>query len=236
MLYIFHGSDIQKSRAKARSVVEVLQKKKPDASVFAIEPEGWSQAQFEELVGGRGLFVAKYIVVLDGVFENEEAKEFILDVLPEMQEAEHIFVMREGKVDKPTLKKLEKYAEKTQELTASEKKKEFNIFALADSFAARDTKKAWGKLLEAQEHERLENIHGALFFQVKALLLAKTCKSAKEAGLNPFPYQKAKKHAGKFTEEELRLFSRNLVSLYHDAHRGKVDLGIGLEQFVLARL
>jgi len=66
------------------------------------------------------------------------------------------------------------------------------------------------------------------------MLLAHTSSTADEAGLNPFVYQKAKQGTRKYSPEELKQLSSSLVSLYHDARRGKHGLDEALERFVLS--
>ena len=59
-----------------------------------------------------GLFENKYIIFLDKIFENEEIKEFILDKIKNIAESDNIFILLEEKVDKKTLTKIEKHAQK----------------------------------------------------------------------------------------------------------------------------
>ena len=61
MLYLIHGTDIQKSLAKARKMVETMIIKKPNASLFKINSDNFDLAQIQEFVGGQGLFENKYI-------------------------------------------------------------------------------------------------------------------------------------------------------------------------------
>jgi hypothetical protein len=79
-----------------------------------------------------------------------------------------------------------------------------------------------------------EELHGILFWQVKSMLLATLSKDAKESGLNPFVYSKAKNYAKNFTLDELKKISSQLVAIYHQAHRGEVDFDLALEKFFLS--
>jgi len=53
---------------------------------------------------GQGLFSNKYIVFLDRVTEKAEARDGLLDLLPEMKTSANIFIVLEGAV-KAELKK-----------------------------------------------------------------------------------------------------------------------------------
>jgi len=69
MIYVFHGN---KTLSKFTKLIESLLKKKPDASVFKINSESFSEDQLKELIQGQGLFEKKYIVSLNGVLQEEE--------------------------------------------------------------------------------------------------------------------------------------------------------------------
>ncbi len=238
MLYFLYGEDKDKARAKATGLVETLLKKKPDAAFFKLTDENFSEAHFEEYIGGQGLFENKYIVLADGLFGNKEIKEFVVKRLKDLKESQNIFILREGETDKATLTKIEKNAEKVQEFAlanAPQKKEEFKIFSLTDAFGRRDRKALWvlyqqAKLANVED----EQIHGILFWQVKNMLVSMQTKSAADAGLNPFVFTKAQGFARNFKNEELVKKSAELVELYHDARRGIHELGSAMECFILS--
>ena len=145
MLYFLYGTDTDKAREKARELLESLQKKKPDAAVFRVEPEKWGEVHLEELIGGQGLFEKKLLIFADRLFENEEAKEAIEKNLEGIGKSDNIFIFFEQKVAKPLLLAITDVAEKVQGFESKEAKKkpEFNFFSLADAFGKRDKKKLW---------------------------------------------------------------------------------------------
>lgn len=245
MIYLLHGEDTEKARAKAHELVDTLRTKKPDASFFKIEAAQFSAEKLDELINSQGLFESKYIVLLDRVFENKEAKEQLLDSRKELAESPHIFIFLEGKIDKASLTKLEKVAAKAQvfemknggvggmaEKTFSVG--EFNTFALGDAFGRRDKKELWFLYSKAAlRNIPAEEIHGILFWAWKSMALAAASKDAGEAGLNPYVFQKSSAFAKNFTKDELATMGARLIRMSHDAHRGKVDFDIELERFVL---
>lgn len=244
MLYFFYGSDKDTAREKANALVEGLRKKKPDAEVFRLTAEDWSdpldprrgETRLEELIGGQGLFHKTYIVEIVSLFENPAAKEGFLKKLSDIAASPNIFVSRESAVDKETLSWVGKHTEKVQVCAQKEEKKkpEFNIFSLSDAFGKRDKKKLWVLLQKAVASGAVpEEIHGILFWQLKSIMLAFQCKSAEEAGVKPFVWSKAKTFAKNWSENELKFLSSKMVSLYHDAHRGIHDFSVALERFIL---
>lgn len=216
MIYFFHGTDIDKARGKAHDLIDSLTKKKPDASFIKIDAENFSQNILDQYIGGQGLFVSKNIVFLDRLCEKKDMKEEFLEKLKEIAESENIFIMLEGKLDKATLGKIEKRAEKTVASDFAEKpaKKEFGAFALADAFGKRDKKSAWILYRKAIDGgEAPEALHGMIFWKTKTMMLA-------GGGYG-------------WSIPELKKTMDDLVTVYHDSRRGAHELETGLEAFLL---
>ncbi len=243
MLYVFHGTDIKKSVEKAHSLINSLRQKKPDAAFVSIAADSWNSALLEENLGGQGLFSNKYIVFVDRITENSEAKEQLPEFVSAMQESANIFIVLEAKLNAELKKKIEKYAEKVvesdlpaggPETTAAAKKKDFNIFALGDALGSRDPFKAWSVYREAVEngHEP-ESILGTLFWQAKSIAMAGLANTAAESGLNPFVFGKSKRYASNYSKNEINSLITNLITLYHDGHRGIRDLELATEKLLL---
>jgi len=237
MLYLLHGTDTGRGREKLGSLLESLYKKKPDASVIRVDDEQFDALALDELISGQGLFERKQIIVFDNVFRNTVAMEVISQSLKDIASSQNIFILFEETLDKKILSKFQKHAEKIQEFDkkdSGDTKKPFDIFSLTDAFGKRDKKKLWVLYQKARMHNvSNEEVHGILFWQIKSMLRAGSALSAKEAGLNPFVYKKAIAFQSNYSNAELKALSAALISLYHDARRGRHDLGISLERFVL---
>ncbi|MBI5134549.1 MAG: hypothetical protein HZA81_04195 [Candidatus Taylorbacteria bacterium] len=236
MLYVIHGSDVEKAREKSHALFEALKAKKPDASAGMITSEEITIEKIEELTQTQGLFENKQIIFMDRTLENKDVREVMLEKMDAIQESPNIFIFFEGKLTKEVLKKLEKRAEKVTEYEATEEKKKESgsFFHLADALAAKDKKALWVGLREALEGDAApEEIHGILFWQAKSLALASRTSSATEAGINPFVYGKAKRYLSAWKEGEIDALLSSLVSIYHRAHRGEVDFERELEKLAL---
>ena len=239
MLYVFHGTDVAQSSHKARALVDSLRAKKPDASFVSIAADDWHASIIEEHLGGQGLFSNKYIVFLNRLTENEEAKELLPEFISAMHESANIFIVLEGKLNTELKKAFEKAAEKVvisdlKLVSPFAKKSEFNVFALADAVGSRDPFKAWSIYRQAVDSGiEAENIIGTLFWQVKSMVLASTAKTANEAGLSPFVFSKSKKYASLYSPEELRGLMSDLITYYHDGHRGIVNIELSVERRLL---
>lgn len=237
MLYIYYGTDQKKVADKARVLVDSLRSKKPDASFVEINSDNWTPSIIDEHVGGQGLFSNKYIVYINRVCNNEEKLENILEKLDLMKESTNIFIVSEGKINAECKKKFDKYGDKVVVYDESEEivKKEFNIFALADAIGNRDSMKAWAIYRQALDNDlEPESILGTIFWQIKSMAVAGGAKTAGEAGLNPFVYSKARKGYSLYGEERLSELLKKVIVLYHDGHRGLVDLELGIEKLVLS--
>src|SRR3989344_4785933 len=239
MLFFFYGSDTDKARARARGVIDVMKKKRPDAEYFRVTTSSWDAATVEQFIEGQGLFERKFIVFFDGVLEQVEVKEWLAQRAQEFSKSENAFVFLERSVDAATLKKFEKVAQEVKKFDADKSlaglsKSDFNIFALADALGAKDKKRLWSLLAEAfMRGVTPEEVGGVLFWQVKAMLAA-SGGGAGDSGLKLFVHSKSSRYAEGFQHSELVSLSRNLISIYHDSHRGLRDFSSALERFSLS--
>lgn len=243
MLYVFYGTDTHLAVTKASALVASLRSKKPDALYVRVEADNWISSIIEEHLGGQGLFSNKYIIFLDRVTEDADAKENLSGFAPAMNESANIFVVAEGKLNAELKKAFEKSAEKivecalplSSQVQSFEGREDFNIFALADAVGQRDSFKAWSVYRQAVDSGiEPENIIGTLFWQFKSMNIARGGNSAGETGLSPFVYSKAKRAVGNYSEQELGELTKKFITLYHDGHRGLVDLELGVEQALLS--
>jgi DNA polymerase III delta subunit len=223
MLYVFHGTDVARSLEKARHLIDSLRAKRPDATYVPVIADKWNVISIEENLGGQGLFSNKYIVFLDRVTENAEAKEQINDFVQPMNESSNIFVVLEGKLNAELKKAFEKYAEKVviTDLPVGAKivgaKGDFNVFALADAVGNRNRASSWTVYRQAVDRGiGSESILGTLFWKVKTMVVSGGDKGS-----------------AKYSKSELQNLLTRLITLYHDGHRGLVGLELGTEKLLL---
>jgi hypothetical protein len=251
MIYLIHG-DAKKSFKKAEQLVDSMLQKKPDATVLKLGADNWEEGMIDELIGGQSLFTKKYIVQMSRLLQKEagDIGEVLLDRVKDIGESENIFVWIEPDIKKADLKKIEKHAEKVQEFDKPSrsganstdefqraKARGFNMFSLADAFGERNAKKLW---VLYQEALRVtggggpEEIFGILWWQLKSIILVTKTKTAKEAGVKEFPYNKARRFSKNFSVEELDRFAAEMMRIYHEARRGGAELETRLEKFILS--
>ena len=121
------------------------------------------------------------------------------------------------------------------EAKAPEARERLNTFALADALGLRDRKRAWTLLVSLlREGAKPEELAGILHWQARSMLVASRVGSAAEANMKDFVFNKSRRYAKQFTDEELADLSSRLVALYHESHRGGGQLELLLERFVLS--
>ena len=143
----------------------------------------------------------------------EDLRDALLEIAGGLATSTHTFIFEEEKLPVKIARELEKAGAKMETLEKAEKKEEFNVWGLSDALAARDRKNLWILLVQAlRQGIKPENLAGVLAWKARTMLA-----SART------PQDKAR----------LEKMSRDIVVIYHDAHRGAGEMGLLLERFVL---
>ncbi|MFM2374684.1 MAG: hypothetical protein RLZZ234_679 [Candidatus Parcubacteria bacterium] len=230
MLHVFSGADVIETRKRALAFVTTVAD--AGSAVRTVLPEQYADGAIRGVSQSASLFGGTECVVFDGVCEDEGAHAELIASAELLAASPHTIVVIEGKLLAPDVKELRAYAETWFESKASETVR-FNPFSMADALAKKDKKTLWLLLIRAREAGLApEEIIGTLFWQLKAMRLAKLVGSAAEADMKDFPFNKAKSAARNFTTEDLASLSSSLVALYHEGHLG-TDIDLALEKWVL---
>ena len=208
MLYIFYGSDKERARKRAKSFVNAFVKKRPNAQytrIVEFENEG---TEIYALSSEQGLFESKNIIMLDQT--GIDLKPY----LKKMQESQNAFIILEQDITKSLEKKVNALGGTVEEFTKREKSDKFNIFKVTDAIGSRNKDKIFVCIEECRREGVLaEEIIRPITWYVRSLLLAIDTNSAKEAGLNPFVFKKAKTASSSFDKTYLQ---KLLVGLEKD--------------------
>jgi DNA polymerase III delta subunit len=231
MYVVFFGTDRGAVRDAATAYIE---KQMPaDGTLTTIEALEYQPGQVADALGATSLFGGEEWFVFDTPSGNEEFINDVKESLAEMAESVNTFVILEGALLAAQKKTYEKHATEMKEFIA-DKIERFNSFALAEALAGKDKRQLWVLLQEAKlAGQREEEIIGILWWQLKALRLAVRTKTAAEAGMKDFPYNKAKRALTKFAPGEIEILSQSLLELYHDGHAGVRELDLSLEEWIL---
>jgi len=228
MLAVFFGSDRRAVRDRAEQLFQT------GIEVQVIDEHSFVPGIITEAAGAASLFGEPLQYLIDTPSSDDVFKEEVEAVLSDMANATHQFVVIEAVLLAAQKKKYAKATSVLEEFLA-ENKEQFNPFLLADALVQKDKKTLWVLLQEAKAVGlREEEIMGTLWWQLKTMRIAAVTKSASEAGMKDFPYNKAKRGLSKFEKGEVEKLSRSLIKCYHDGHKGLVDVSVGLEMWVLS--
>ncbi len=235
MLYVYHGTDTGRVADRTNALIAGLRGKRAGAQVFMFEGDDFEDSEVDALIDARGLFVEKHIVVFKQPFVKSDSTDRLLSRVERFGLSENIFIIEEGKLDTHAQKVLEKHAEKIEKHGGTQTKDEFNVFALGDALGARKQKELWLLYMQAQRAGvATAPLVGTLHWAARSMLLAARCNTAEESGQKPYVFSKFKRYASNYTMSELHTLSRSLLTMYHDARRGTLDLDRALECFILS--
>lgn len=211
MIFLYLGTD----RKKARSMMDAAIKKiaGKDGTVIRISDSN-DVADLEAALQGGGMFGGERVVVLDGVFANEEMRVVVENVLESLGTSEETVFVYEEKPNAATKRLLEKYAKKSEMFDAPKVEREDNFFAVANAFRAGKKKELW--VLLQREYalgKAPEMLHGTFFWAAKQMVLKPRGASDVTRG---------------------KKLVAELAALPHEARRGGEDLEYALERFVLS--
>ncbi|MEZ4103861.1 MAG: hypothetical protein R3B60_01090 [Candidatus Paceibacterota bacterium] len=231
MYSLFYGNDQVKVRQEAHSYAESILEE--DQILIKIEGGTYEDGQLSSLSNGMVLFGLPPVYLLDTPSIDSLFYEELLLSLESLASSAQTFVIIENSLTAKDKKVFEKFAEKISEFkkTATDR---FNAFSMADALSRKDKRLLWVLFQEAKRNKlATEEIIGVLWWQLKTMRLAKLTKTATEAGIKDFPYNKAKRALSNFKEGELENISAKLLQLYHDGHAGRRDIDLALEEWML---
>lgn len=216
MIYLFHGTDIEKARAKAFAWIAATREKVPDAFYVRLSAEQITPESLEEIRGTQGLFFSKTLALLDDPFALAASGEAVMEALKELADSPNPIALLAPKLLAARAKKLEANAEKVflHDLATKKPARGFNG-ALVNALGARDGAVLWKEIVKAmREGDAPEMIHGLLHWKARDLM---------------------QKGSRVWSSAESRSLSRDLILLLSDARSGSgLTLGDELERFALS--
>lgn len=232
MLYLYYGNDTITVRARAFAAADKLAEIE-NARITRLEQNEFAPGMLANLLGATSLWGEQEIYILDTPSEDAVFFAEVISSAAALGESTNQFVIMEVAMLAPERKKFEKYATVLEE-SKRETTDRFDVFRMAEALSKRDKKSLWVLLQEAKRAGlSAEEIIGTLWWQLKTLRLAALTKSADEAGMKSYPFDKAKRALFLFKPGELESTSANLLRVYHDGHGGVRDIDEGLEEWVL---
>ncbi|MCL9972007.1 MAG: hypothetical protein NBV63_01185 [Candidatus Pacebacteria bacterium] len=230
MLTICIGDDVVKAKAAVAA-------RSAGSEMVRFGEGGLSFAEVGGYLEQRGMFAPAVTLILDRPFESEEGSVLMTEHGDLLVAASAQVFAIVGRVTATDQKKFPKGASiETFDLPARFEPEAPNSFALVDAVQAGDRKRAWILYRQLMDSgASAEEVHGTLAWAARAVVLAARTKSASEAGMKPFPYDKAKRVARALKPGEAEAQSSALVRMYHEARLGRGTLEDLLEMYLLKK-
>lgn len=211
MLHLFTGTDREKARSAMNVEIERVVKK-THADTLRIT-DAHTIDDLRAALQGPGMFGTTRILVLEGVFANEEMQRTLLEKLPALSKSSEIVFIYEEKPLAELRKKLETHAEKSVRYDVPKKGRDSSIFALANALSRGDKKTLWVEYQRALVRgDAPEAIHGVLFWGAKRMV----------TGVSRTQSVRARRIVAELSE------------LPHLARRRGAELEYALERYILA--
>ncbi len=231
MLKVFLGKDQIKIRQQAHLAIEDGMAEGKE--FVRLEPDNYEEGMLLNVSSAVSLFNPGTVYLVDSPAASDIFYTDFLTQVEELASSTNYFVVILEDLNAADKKKITKYAAVVEEYKKTADTK-FNPFQMADALAVKDKRTLWLFLQEAKQNGlAAEEIIGTLWWQLKSMRLASVTKSPEEAGMKDYPYRKAKSALNTFRLPDVEQKSRDLLKLYHEGHRGKRDLDLALEEWVL---
>ncbi|MCX6787019.1 MAG: hypothetical protein NTY93_00635 [Candidatus Kaiserbacteria bacterium] len=228
MLYLFHGSDVEKIRAKAFEWVAKARTKEPNLVYARLAREELTTATLEDAALSGGLFVKRLLVLIDDPFANaremneeenkEESNSTVLEEhLDLLVASDNAIIILAPKLPAAKAKKLVAKAKMEYKfdlpVQAGKPERGFNG-NLVNALANRSREKLWLEINRALiAGDAPEMLHGLLHWKARDLI---------------------EKGSRTWKPQESRTLSLSLISLLQSSRSGGLDLALSLEKFALS--
>ena len=228
MIYLFHGSDVEKVRTKAFEWVAKARAKEPNLAYVRLAREELTTATLEDAALSGGLFVKRLLILIDDPFparktvsedeseEGESTGNVLEDYIDELAASDNAIVILAPKL--PSLKAKKIVAKAKMEYTFDkpaprEDARGFNS-SLVNALAARSRDKLWLEINRAMRAgDAPEMLHGLLHWKARDLIL---------------------KGSRVWSPQESRQLSLSLIELLQHSRRSGLELNLALERFALS--
>jgi len=214
-MYLFHGTDIEKTRTKAFEWVAKARLKEPNLAYVRLSREELSDAALSDAALSGGLFVQRLLILIDDPFQEDDSEEIFEKHLDTLAASDNAIIILAPKLAAAKAKKLAMKAKMTyvyDKPATREVERGFNS-NLVNALTARNKEKLWLEINRAlHAGDAPEMLHGLLHWKARDLME----KSSRE-----------------WKPQEVRELSLALIELLQNSRRGGLDVSLSLERFAL---
>src|SRR3990167_3457015 len=208
MLYLFYGSDVEKTRTKAFEWIAKARAKEPNLAYVRLAREELTTSTLEDAALSGGLFVKRLLILIDDPFQENDAPSMLEDHLDALAASDNAIVILAPKLAAAKAKKIVAKAKveyKYNKTATREDARGFNS-NLVNALGARSREKLWLEINKAlRVGDAPEMLHGLLHWKARDLM---------------------EKGSRAWAPKEARQLSLSLISLLQDSRRGRLDLSL----------
>lgn len=216
MIFLFHGSDVEKTRTKAFEWIAKARAKEPNLAYARLAREDLTDAVLEDAALSGGLFVKRLLILIDDPFQEESQSDILEEHIDNLAASDNAIVVLAPKLAAAKVKKIAAKAKvkyKYDKPAAREEIRGFNS-SLVNALGSRSREKFWLEINRAlRAGDTPEMLHGLLHWKARDLM---------------------EKGSREWTPKESRALSLSLISLLQSSRRGGLDLSLSLEKFALS--
>ncbi len=204
MIYLFHGSDIEKTRSKAFEWIAKARTKEPNLVYARFASEELTDATLEDAALSGGLFVKRLLILIDDPFQEENSADILDAHIDALATSDNAIIILSPKLLVSKAKKIiakAKVEYKYDKLAQSESRG-FNA-NLVNALGIRNREKLWLEINRAlRTGDKPEMLHGLLHWKARDM--------------------------------RDRQLSLSLISLLQSSRRSGLGLPLSLERFALS--
>ena len=229
MMYLFTGSDEEKTRAKAFEWVAKARAKEPNLAYVRLAREELTDAALEDAALSGGLFVKRLLVLIDDPFPaaraaDEEGEEETITAASVLEEhldnlaaSDNAILILAPKLSAAKAKKIATKAKAEYKYDKPAREARGFNNALVNALAMRQREKLWLEVNRALiAGDPPEKLHGLLHWKARDLM------------------SKPGMHNAKWNPNESRRLSLQLIELLQSSRRNGLVLPLSLEKFALS--
>jgi DNA polymerase III delta subunit len=233
MLIAKIGTDIVKRQADLNNLCE--QESLEFEGVF--ELSNLSENQLVGFIEEVTMFGKRKGIIIDVEDCSPEEWKLLSKYFRSISDSPSVFIILSKTLSAVRSKDVQKYGSvDVYDLKKEVKKKESPLaFSITDAFLKKDKKMMWSFYnLALKKGEEVEQIHGALLWQVKCLALASRYSTAQESGLSSYVFSKSKSATSIFSYDDICRIAIELVDISHSSREAGGKMEEALEKWILS--
>ncbi len=233
MLLYLAKKDKNKILQKTNLIVDTKLKEEPNIFKINLDPKEFLESSLHELLQSNALFKSNYIVILNDIFEDENAKEFFFDFLDDIASVKHLFILQDSKcyLSEKELKLLKDKSFKYEiDCPKNSIQSSKNVFSIADVFLFENKKDFWLEFLELSKEFDAEQLYGILSWVFKNIFLFEE----NPKNLKPYLAKKYEKALKINDKKKLKSAYLDFLNLPSRARSLNLSLKDELEKWILS--